>query len=342
VRAPSGDNVQPWRFSLSGTTLHIYNEPARDRSLYNVGQVASLIAHGALLENLAVCAPGLGLAITEMDMPSAVGGSQPVASVSFAACDASPHPLERAVQERCTNRRPYKRTPIDSELIARVTDGVASADVGVHAAETEDTVSAVARTASINERIVLENQTLHRFLFANVRWSASHAQTTQDGFHINTFELQPPERAVFSLIRHWPAMRVAHAVGIPRVVSRANAQRYAASGMILAFSRLSDSPRTWVHVGRSFQRAWLQATAAGLAAQPLAGVPLLMERIRRGEGDALSPVHRSWIEQANAELTHLFDAGSAPLAIALRIGFSVEPTARTERLAPRIAEHPSA
>ena len=85
----------------------------------------------------------------------------------------------------------------------------------------------------------------------------------------------------------------------------------------------------------------LQATAAGLAAQPLAGVPLLMERIRRGEDETLSPMHRVWIEQANAELTHLFGAGSAPLAIALRVGFAADPTARTERLTPHVAEHPS-
>ena len=54
VRAPSGDNLQPWRFILDPhkETISIHLDPTRDRSPINAGQRMSRIACGAALENL--------------------------------------------------------------------------------------------------------------------------------------------------------------------------------------------------------------------------------------------------------------------------------------------------
>lgn len=53
VQAPSGDNSQPWRFEIRDRDgeIRIFNIPERDKSLYNYGQMASCVAHGALIEN---------------------------------------------------------------------------------------------------------------------------------------------------------------------------------------------------------------------------------------------------------------------------------------------------
>lgn len=34
IRAPSGENSQPWRFLLKGDLIELYNLPERDESLY--------------------------------------------------------------------------------------------------------------------------------------------------------------------------------------------------------------------------------------------------------------------------------------------------------------------
>ena len=52
VCAPSGDNVQPWRFVVSGNSINIFDIPERDTSLYNCSQNTSHIAHGAAIENI--------------------------------------------------------------------------------------------------------------------------------------------------------------------------------------------------------------------------------------------------------------------------------------------------
>ena len=54
VRAPSGDNTQPWRFLVDSDqgrmTLRV--DEGRDRSPMNAGQRMARIAAGAALENL--------------------------------------------------------------------------------------------------------------------------------------------------------------------------------------------------------------------------------------------------------------------------------------------------
>ena len=61
ITAPSGDNCQPWRFAVNASQIDLYNDPGADTSYYNYLQRASLVSHGAVLENIAIAAPTLGL-----------------------------------------------------------------------------------------------------------------------------------------------------------------------------------------------------------------------------------------------------------------------------------------
>jgi len=60
VHAPSGENCQPWRFEISDDEIRVFNLPERDQSLYNHGQMASYVAHGALIGNIFVASPTFG------------------------------------------------------------------------------------------------------------------------------------------------------------------------------------------------------------------------------------------------------------------------------------------
>ena len=56
VWAPSGDNSQPWKFSLKGNQVSIFNLPEKDNPFLNFEQKGSYIAHGSLLENMNIIA----------------------------------------------------------------------------------------------------------------------------------------------------------------------------------------------------------------------------------------------------------------------------------------------
>ena len=56
VYAPSGENCQPWKFAVDGSSIHIFNVPEADTSLYNFEQKGSYVAHGALIETIVIVA----------------------------------------------------------------------------------------------------------------------------------------------------------------------------------------------------------------------------------------------------------------------------------------------
>src|ERR1019366_8956249 len=60
IRAPSGENSQPWRFKVEGERVLLFNRPEADQSLFNFHQNGSLVAHGALLANVKVAAAYFG------------------------------------------------------------------------------------------------------------------------------------------------------------------------------------------------------------------------------------------------------------------------------------------
>src|SRR3989344_5468624 len=61
VNAPSGHNSQPWRFSIKEGVLLVSNIPNKDKTLFNYKQRGSFIAHGAVIENIAILASTKGL-----------------------------------------------------------------------------------------------------------------------------------------------------------------------------------------------------------------------------------------------------------------------------------------
>src|SRR3989344_6938626 len=60
IFAPSGDNSQPWRFKIKNNIMLVYNVFEKDVSLYNFNMYASMVAIGALLENIKISATHFG------------------------------------------------------------------------------------------------------------------------------------------------------------------------------------------------------------------------------------------------------------------------------------------
>jgi nitroreductase len=108
IRAPSGDNCQPWRFEVKDNRISIYNIPDRDNSLYSWGQRASYIAHGALIENMTIAAAHLGYAAKIKLFPE----SRDPNLVARLTLEQPAPPEEGALYEaifaRATNRKPYR------------------------------------------------------------------------------------------------------------------------------------------------------------------------------------------------------------------------------------------
>ena len=336
VKAPSGDNCQPWRFSWHRERLFLYNEEHRDTSLYNTLNTASFIAHGALIENMDIAAKEAGFHMTAELFPDKEKSSL-VASIRFEAGTIETDALYPFIETRCTNREAYKRKGLDKSVkeALEATRGNGTLTL----IEDKTALEIAARVASLNDRLLFENQRLHDFLFDHIRWTKEEAERTGDGMDIRTLGLNPMESRIFRLLGSWSTVKILNLFGLSRMLPRKTFQVCKGSSAMGLVQMDGLTPKSFVLGGRKLQRIWLKATKLGLAFQPMTGVPFLIQRLFMEEDSGLSVAHRALLKEAEAELSEVFPMDKDKATIMLfRIGFAEAPRARSLRRDIRIED----
>ena len=339
VWAPSGDNSQPWKFRVRDASVDVINVRIKDTSSYNYEQRASYLALGALIENVRVLCAARGFEAQLRLFPD--GTTDTVARLMITKAtqadkreDAS---LASCVRTRASNRRPY-----DLEMVPSSTLDMLAADGrkrGVEFRYITDRVKigTVARAASINERVVLENRDLHAFLFEHVTWNARD-DAERHGFYIDTFEFKAPQRLAFKLFSFWPLLRLFNTVGASRMVAKETEKSYRTAAAYCALVLPLPVPAEgYVRSGMALQRIWLRATSKTVALQITTGTPLLAQRVRDGDAGSLSRVHQKMLIGASESMEEAFGVrGNERLMCVFRTGFASPPTGRTSRFAPMV------
>lgn len=330
--APSGDNCQPWRFVWDATHLNVHFVPNRAESLYDTAQTASWIALGAALVNMRLTAQELGWRMQTELFPANTTPNL-AARISLEAATPLRDPLCAAITTRCVNRRPYVASPLPNdvrnELQAAVQD---TPGAQLDLVEQPREKSALARLASLNERLLFENRSLHDGLYRWLRWTADEAAHSGDGMPIETLELAPLERPGFRLLGSWTVARTAGLVGLTRALPLRTQQIYRRSAAIGLLSVSGSSREDVVAGGEALQRLWLTCARRGVAFQPITGVVCLLWRCRLSGGEGLSPAHRRLIEAGGRALARLLPNSERRMPIMLfRLGTASAPSARAPR-----------
>ncbi|MGQ9505958.1 MAG: ThiF family adenylyltransferase [Thermogutta sp.] len=327
VQAPSGDNAQPWTFSLDGDAIEIRLEPERDRSFFNVEQVASVIACGAAAENIRIAATLFGLDTHLEVCVDATAESMCARLVlepsNIIACD----PLHDWLWKRHTNRKPFLGTrvsPIVVESLLRACDVRSGAQL--HVVQEKKRLKDLARLVYLVDRIRTEDRRLHEHLHHMIRRSTTEAMRTRDGLPLKNLEVGRAGEVFLRLSRPWAVMSVLNRLGAARAVAlhSAQAMRQAAAAGLLTVS--GTAPQDFFHGGRSMQRIWLTATAYGLAFQPMTAVTFFWTRYQREGFSSFLPKHRRLLERAFALYHDLFpdvDFSRAGHAMLFRLGYAL-------------------
>lgn len=336
VHAPSGDNSQPWRFRVADNRITIYNIPERDTTLYNFRERGSLVAHGALIENIVIAASHLGYRALPILFPES-DRQEIVAAIRLEKTAPRTEPLFQAMRERASNRKPYDpMPPTDAEREILV---AAARDPGGEIRLVEDTKSkkVIAQAISLNERILFENKALHTSFFQNIVWTSAEERRKKRGLYLNTLELPPPAQVAFRLFRFWPALKFFNMFGLSRQVAHTNATLYESSGAIGAILMPDESPENFIRAGSILQRVWLTATTLGLSMQALAGLLYLAQRVRGEDAAMFRAEDKERIMCAYKIIESSFDAHGRRIMMLFRIGRGKKSSARSSRLPPEIA-----
>src|SRR3989338_1529561 len=336
IRAPSGENSQPWRFEIKNGEIYLFNLPERDNSLYNWGQRGAYIAHGSLLQNMEIMAESEGYGLNFSIFPDS---NRPnlVAKISVMPPTKTPGNLAEQIFQRATNRKPYKNYKLNEnerrDLLNSENELRTKAKFIL--VEEKNTIAELGSLAGNNERILFENEHLHHFFFSHINWDAEEDAKKSIGFYLKTLELPPPVQLGFKLFKHWSVERVLNKIGFPKIIAIGNGKLYGTASAFGAIIIDGDSPEQYIEAGRLLQLIWLKLTKHGLSLQPLTGILFLMQGIKAGEADKLSTPHQELIKQIYNKIQNLFGTPGT-VVMMFRIGKADPPTAKSSRLKAQI------
>lgn len=334
--APSGDNCQPWKFKVDELNVELFNHPEKDTSLYNIKQRASLIAHGALLENIKVAGPSVGLQ-PDIELLPNPSDSNHIASIKFTECEKAEHPLFAAIPKRHTNREKYSPVKISDSQILNWQSLTETSENHIWATNDKDQIKQLANHLSYNDRLVFEVPELHRFLFEQIRWTDQEAEATGDGLDIKTLGLKTADKIAFKFLQNWKLVSVFNKLGFSRFIQFNAKQLLHSSSAVVIITIPEVGAINYVRGGMGWQRLLLQLTSEGLTSQPIAGLACLMQSNKEKLlNDKLSADQKSNLSETRDELIRIGSIASNQTILAMfRIGVGKEVT-RALRKTPAI------
>lgn len=323
--APSGDNMQPWKFSAVGLVLTVHNVPQKDQSFYNYRHRAAFISHGCLMENISLIAPTLGY-IARFEYFPNPNNQNITAKITFEKTDPFYPPLADFIKKRQTNRKPYKNLPLtekqkDSFLNLFLDQNSIGLKLIINKTEVEKIAAAVCQ----GDRMIFENKAVHDFLFSHIRWTEKDELKQKNGLYLKTMELSPPQRAAFKLFKNWGTMKIFNSIGFPKMAVKSNFPLYTNVSALVALTTKSHEPATYIELGRLLQRFWLTATKEALSIHPLTGIPFLWQRIKENSTQGLEDYQTTIIKEAYQTIAGIVGVKDDSIGFLFRLGHAVGP-----------------
>jgi hypothetical protein len=318
LRAPSAENRHFLRLHRTDSGIELRTTDLATWAERPHRRVLALLSYGAVVENIALRSAELGWVLEARWWPEPAR-PELVAELAWHAAPPAADPLARAIESRHTNRRFYRRAALPAATLARLEEAAAAVPgarlLWLDAPPRRRAALALLRLAE-SERF--RRRALHEELFGAVRFELGWRRSAVQGLPPGSLEVEPPLRAGFAALRHWPVMRAAGTLGAPALLGMRAAWlpcRLAPHlGLVLAGGTPGQAEPA---AGRALQRAWLAATALGLAFQPMAA-PVALAHQHAG-GDWVAPaaqrrLHEGLRELAsgtNAEAFMFFRLGAA-------------------------------
>jgi molybdopterin/thiamine biosynthesis adenylyltransferase len=266
-RAPSGGNVQPWRFEADHHEISLFVAPERSSSLMDVQLRGSYVAVGAALFNARVAAASIKKLGSVQLFPDGVN-SDHVATLRLGnQVDAAIAQLQPSVPTRAANRRMGRPEQISESTIALLARGVEREGATLRFATERDRIEACAKLLAESDRLRFLIPAVHQQMLAELRWPGR--DSLEEGMDVRTLDMDPASMGALELLARPDVMaqlsdwRGGQALGL-------RTQAMVSSSSALALITVPKADPSWyVRGGAAIERFWLSAESEGLFAQPV-------------------------------------------------------------------------
>lgn len=332
IRAPSGDNCQPWQFRLDarGEHLDIDLLPERAKSFFDYQHSASFLSVGAVVENLRIEAANLGFRLN-VDY---LGGQAPgdaAARISLAEDEpaATSAQLEPAMLRRSVNRRPYFRIQPSSEQRQAL---VAHPIKGTHTKVLTDRneIKTWARLIYLADRIRYSHPVIHEELFGKILLSREQINSRRMGLEFDRLGIGPGSTGILKLLKPWQRMQKLARFGVDKGLSNQSRMLALSSGAIVLVTIDENSAEYWMRSGEQIERLWVAAEHLGLCVHPMTVALYLSQRYKAEGMENFLPKHEPLLKEIGTLLQPFL--GSRVGAMVFRLGKAMKMSGTAIRL----------
>lgn len=268
--APSGDNMQPWRFKITDDRhLVVCSHALEELGVYDLTNQAGPLALGVLLENIRIAATSHGLACTikpRVDDPAH-------ALVFDVALQDDPQiqhdPLVSCIETRVTQRRPMRLRAMTEQQRAELEQAV-SPNYRVIWLDRFRARCKMARLLSYSARIRLsipETFPIHQKI---IQWGArfSPDRIPDKAIGLDPMTVKMMQWALGKWQRADFLNKYLGGTMMPRIELDILPAIFCSAHFFIVSADLPNSDNDFVEAGKAFQRFWLTATRLDLLIQP--------------------------------------------------------------------------
>ena len=333
--APSGDNTQPWRFEIvDDQRFIIHAHDTRDHCVYDLDGHPSQLAHGALLETLAIAASAYEFRADFKRDPESAETHPNYLVELHADSQITPDPLLPSIQQRSVRRRPMRISPLTKQQKLALESSVEKLYT-IKWFENNAVRLSLAKLMFDNAKLRLtlpEAYPVHRDIIAwQSRFSEDKVPDQALGLDAVTLKLMRWVMGSWQRVKFFNRWLAGHLM--PRLQMDLLPGFFCGAHFVIVAKKPPATIDDYVTAGRAIQRFWLTATSLNLQMQPEM-TPVIFGRYAR-EGRVFSHLPRSMqmASDLNARLSSfLQDTAVENVAFLGRIGAGRPTVSRSLRL----------
>lgn len=337
--SPSGDNTQPWRFVVDGTTIELWyvvpNDVVPELFWKSIkGRAITYLTFGILIENAVIAASVRGYSVVPSYFPNKNEDLYIAKITLIKKASIAPDPLIEAISGRSTNRNPYDMTPLlQNDRMALMNVSSSDTHQSLMLLESREIMHRSMGFITRYEEILFSNKLLHRRFFSLINWTKKIDEMKRVGFYIAS--LSTSLVSIFGLwvLQHWRIARLGTFFSMQKFIAREQQTLHLQAS---AFGFIYGTPNTdtgWIETGRYMERIWLTAYKNGLSLQPMSG-SLVIRSITgtKEESQLLTPVVSKMINEDYNTLLHTVGLkDTEEIHFMFRIGYTDQKVPKTLR-----------
>ncbi len=318
-RAPSGGNVQPWRFEADADEVRFFMLPERTSAM-DVAHRGTFVALGAALMNARVAAAArrrLGMVQLFPHGPA----SHHVATMGLGdQTDPALAGLIGHVATRTSNRQAGQPGAIPTPHVEHLTHAVTREGATLRFVSDRTTMDGIGDVLGRSDRLRFILPHVREQMLGELRFPGR--DRLEDGLDVRSLEMDPATIAVSDVLRRPDVMDLLAEWRAGQSLGLRTQLLIGTSSALAAITVPRDEPAWYVRGGQALERFWLTAETIGLAVQPVA--PLFL--YATGSNDLLTLGGERYVDELarlSDDLKERFEIGlGEALVMVVRISYA--------------------